>query len=140
VIKSLLSHGALLAPTNALHAAAAFVGGAPENQASRVEIIKFLIAQGCDVNKLEFAGEEAFVNHYRSRAYGTPLHYAAAWGWDSIVECLLRNGADMGVQARNYKKGIACGTPLEWAESNEPDEGMYNLRVLMLLGKGEEKL
>lgn len=139
MIKCLLAHGALLGPTNALHSAAAWLGG-PEEEPARAEIIEFLIAQGCDVNKLEYAGEEEFTKQYWPRAYGTPLHYAASWGSDQIVECLLRNCADKSLQAKNYKEGIECGTPLDWAETNEPDEGMYSRRVLALLRDGEEKL
>jgi ankyrin repeat protein len=138
MVKFLLNRGARLDISNALHVAAA--GGTSKDETERVKIIEFLLEKGMDINKLEFAGEEDFPKQYGSRAYGTPLHYAASWGWAEIVECLLKNGADPNIEAFCYKKNVHCGTALDWQKLSEPDEGTYSRRVLMLLGDKKDKL
>jgi ankyrin repeat protein len=140
IVQFLVNRGARLDISNALHAAAAAVGCSEEDQSERVKVIEFLLTQGMDINKLEFAGEEDFANQYWGRPYGTPLHYVASWGWPKIVECLLDNGADRDVHAVSYKSKVDYGTALDWQKSNDPDEGMYNRRVLVLLGGNEDKL
>lgn len=113
MVKFLLDRGARLEISNALHSATAAVGTGDENSTERVEIIAFLLEQGMDINKLEYAGEEDFAKQYWGRAYGTPLHYAASWGWPNIVECLLKNGADPEIEAVSYNRKVACGTALD---------------------------
>jgi len=138
ILQQLLEHGARLDISNALHAAAA--GHMEEDEIERVKIIEFLLEKGMDINRLEFAGEEDFPKQLRSRAYGTPLHYAAAWGWAKIVECLLKHGADPNIESFCYKTKQHCGTPLDWQRTNQPDEGCYSRRVLVLLGGKNEKI
>lgn len=50
-----------------------------------------------DVNKIEFAGEEEFILKYEKnkRAHGTPLHYAAAWGWNMTVEKIVKTWGEV---------------------------------------------
>lgn len=192
MVKFLLSRGARLENTNALHAAASdfsrcFIS-------TRLEVIAFLLKQGMDINKLEFAGEEEIPAAY-DRCYGTPLRkflnscrllarctwvfylrrlpftwlrdyykyftnaslllynhgtpsetgltqtdYAAAWGLPEIVEFLLQNGADPTIQGVCYKDGSACGTPVEWQPESAEEDGVYNPRVLVLLGGKQTKL
>ena len=138
ILQLLLQHGARLDISNALHAAAA--GHTDEDEMERVKIIEFLLEKGMDINKLEFAGEEDFLKQYGNRAYGTPLHYAAAWGWAKIVECLLKHGADPNIECFCYKTKKHYGTALDWQRNNEPDEGNYSRRVLVLLGGKNEKI
>jgi len=117
MVKFLLNHRARLDISNALHAAAA--GG--ENEWERVKIIHFLLKKGMDINKLEFAGDGDFPRQFGNRAYGTPLHYAAAWGWGENVECLIKNGADPNSEAFSYNTGKHRGTALDWHKSNDPE-------------------
>jgi ankyrin repeat protein len=138
MVKFLVERGAQLDISNALHAAAS--NHDEEDQPERVRVIEFLLDKGMDINKLEFAGDEDFTKQYWDRAYGTPLHYAASWGLSTIVESLLRHGADPNIQARAYQRNVDRGTALDWQRSNEPDEGMYNRRVLVLLGGINDKL
>lgn len=138
MVKFLLSRGARLDISNALHAAAA--GGTNEDDRGRVKVIEFLLEKGMDINRLEFAGEEDFPKQLRNRAYGTPLHYAASWGCAEIVECLLKNGADPNIESFCYKTKVHCGTALDWQNVSEPDEGTYNRRVRVLLGDKKDKL
>ncbi len=138
MVEFLLDRGARLDICYPLHAAAS--NPSEEGLAERVKIIEFLLKQGMDINQVEFAGEEDFANQYWNRAYGTPLHYAASWGLPEIVECLLKNGANPSIQALSYQGKVKCGTALDWQKSNEPDEGMYSRRVLVLLGDKKVKL
>jgi hypothetical protein len=138
MVKLLISRGARLDISNALHAAAA--GSTAEEEDERVKIIELLLEKGMDINRLEFAGEEEFPKQYRNRAYGTPLHYAAAWGWAGIVECLLKHGADPSIESICYKTKVRCGTALDWQKYSEPDEGTYSRRVLVLLGDKNAKM
>jgi ankyrin repeat protein len=99
IVKLLVERGAELDGTNTLHAAC----GRPMNEEEklkRVEIVKYLLEQGMDINNLEFAGDEDFTKQYRDRFFGTTLHYAVSWGLDNIVECLLEHGADPNIMAR----------------------------------------
>ena len=138
MVKLLISRGARLDISNALHAAAA--GSTAEEEDERVKIIELLLEKGMDINRLEFGGEEEFPKQYRNRAYGTPLHYAAAWGWAGIVECLLKHGADPSIESICYKTKVRCGTALDWQKYSEPDEGTYSRRVLVLLGDKNAKM
>ena len=90
LVRLMVDRGAPVDVSNALHAAAGAVDCRDEDQGERVKVIEYLLAQGMDINKIEFADEEDFANQYWDRAYGTPLHYVAAWGWPVIVECLLK--------------------------------------------------
>jgi len=140
IVQLLVDRGARLDISYPLHAAAAAVGRSEEDQGERVKVIEFLLAKGMDINRIEFAGEEDFANQYWSRPYGTPLHYAASWGRPKVVKCLLDNGADRDIHAVCHKRKTDYGTALDWQKSNEPDEGMYNRRVLVLLEGNKDKL
>mmetsp|Transcript_25642 Transcript_25642/g.51210 ORF Transcript_25642/g.51210 Transcript_25642/m.51210 type:complete len:471 (+) Transcript_25642:186-1598(+) len=54
----------------------------PGNENHRKEIVKILVEEGADVNKLDF-------HNY------SPLHYAVIWGWTEICEYLVEKGADI---------------------------------------------
>lgn len=70
---------------------------------------------------------------YQGRYYGTPLHYAAAWGYEDRVEALLKKGADTKVLGYSYVSKKRWGTPLDWQMINEEDEGCYSKRIRELL-------
>jgi serine/threonine-protein phosphatase 6 regulatory ankyrin repeat subunit B len=65
----------------------------------RLEVVKYLIEQGADVNKGNEGGER-------------PLHYASRHGHIEVMKILLENGANVS------EKGTGCGTPLRWAAEN----------------------
>ena len=54
----------------------------PGNENHRKEIVKILVEEGADVNKLDF-------HNY------SPLYYAVIWGWTEICEYLVEKGADI---------------------------------------------
>ncbi|KAH8602982.1 ankyrin repeat-containing domain protein [Bisporella sp. PMI_857] len=135
IFKLLLDHGASLENTNTLHAAA---GGVTDNPEEQVKIIEYLLSQGQDINRLEFAGDENFATEHGSRFYGTPLHYAAAWGNEERFECLLSHGADSSILGYNYTTKKHWGTALEWQEINEEDEGCYSARIRGLLSNKKQ--
>jgi ankyrin repeat protein len=131
IVKLLVERGATLEKTNALHAAAGGIGrGSPQE---RVKVMEFLLEKGFDINALEFAQEPEFPEQYESRIYGTPLHYAAAWGLDDRLEFLLQKGADPNILGYNYKTKEHWGTALDWQKLNEEDEGCYSERIRELL-------
>ena len=136
IFKLLLDRGAKLQGTYCLHAAAGGQGRSPDE---RIKIMRFLIEEkGVDVNKIEFADEKELPKEYAGRIYGTPLHYAAAWGFADRVEYLLEKGADPTLTGLNYETGDRWWTALEWQKINEEDDGCYSTRVLELLGDKKE--
>lgn len=54
----------------------------PGGDEERKNIVKLLVDEGADVNKLDF-------HNY------TPLHFAVIWGWTDIVEYLIEKGAEV---------------------------------------------
>ena len=85
-------------------------GGSPLHYAIgpfSVDIFKFLIASGADLNA-------------RDKKGSTPLHRAIEWGHEQNVELLLVNGADANVRNKKGK------TPLDIAL-------LYNRRELVKL-------
>ncbi|MBL8180072.1 MAG: ankyrin repeat domain-containing protein [Blastocatellia bacterium] len=76
-------------------------------------VIKLLVENGADVNAKTIPGAEsgAFMRDVRTKGE-TPLHRAAAYGDEAMIEYLLANGADL--QARD-----AYGTtPIGWASEH----------------------
>ncbi|KAJ3094090.1 hypothetical protein HK100_006281 [Physocladia obscura] len=131
IIKLLLARGAMLENTNALHAAA---GGVTDgDSAEQIKIMEFLLEKGLDINAIEFVVDASFPEQYEDRFYGTPLHYAAVWGWEDRFEFLLKKGADTKALGYSYKSKKQWGTPLDWQMLNEEDEGSYSKRIRDLL-------
>lgn len=112
----LLSCGANFNICNALHAVSAKVQR--DNHNKQLATIDFLLSKGLDVNKIEFEGNEAFLEQYDgvSMRRGTPLHYAAWVGNVPVARHLIRNGAK-----RDATDSKGDGTPLRWAKSCAQD-------------------
>ena len=131
IVKLLLSYGATLEKRNCLHAAA---GGSGRDPKAQIEVLKFLLDKGLDINKVQFQDDPEFPLRYASTAYGTPLHYAASWGYEDRFELLLNAGADPHVLAWNYVMKEECGTVLDWQMDEEEGGEGYSLRIRELLG------
>lgn len=73
-------------------------------------VVRLLVERGANVNARTIPGKEtgAFMRDVRTRGE-TPLHRAAAYGDEAIVEFLLENGADR--EARDAHGD----SPLSWA-------------------------
>ena len=73
-------------------------------------VLRLLLAHGANVNARTIAGREsgAFMRDVRTRAE-TPLHRAAAYGDDAMIELLLQRGADREALDANGD------SPLTWA-------------------------
>ena len=75
IAKILLSHGATLKHTSALHAAAAkYV------QADSIALMNLYLDNGVDINELLFEGRPVTGRRNGDNDYGTALHYAAREG------------------------------------------------------------
>jgi ankyrin repeat protein len=77
MIEMLLEHGAPIARTSALHAAAAF---------GRLETMRVLIKHGADLNEVDYEWNE-----------WTPMHFAASRCQDEAMELLEHSGARSNV-------------------------------------------
>jgi uncharacterized protein len=76
-------------------------------------VLKVLIENGADVNAKTIAGREtsAFMRDVRTKGE-TPLHRAAAFGDEVMIEYLLANGADREARDGNGD------SPLTWASEH----------------------
>lgn len=90
VFELLITHGARLEDSDALHSAA----GEREKRPGRVEMMAYLLELGMQINAL--GRREYPVSRRIGR--GTPLHAAVATQDIDRIEFLLRNGADTGVR------------------------------------------
>ncbi|MHC4880245.1 MAG: ankyrin repeat domain-containing protein [Planctomycetota bacterium] len=73
------------------------------------DCISLLIQHGADVNSTTIPGVVS-ANAFFLRTRGeTPLHRAAAWASQSVIELLLNAGADPAIQDANHER------PVEWA-------------------------
>lgn len=132
LVKLLLAYGAMLKGTNCLHTAAGGQGAV--NPQEQLDTMNFLLNQGLNINKVQFADDPAFPLRYGSRSYGTPLHYAAEWEYVDRVELLVERGADQMVKGWDYVANEVCGTALEWhLWRNECDGHEFNRRIRELL-------
>lgn len=89
--------------------------------------VKLLVENGADVNAKTIAGIEtgAFMRDVRTKGE-TPLHRAAAYADDQIIQYLLDHGAD------KEAKDVNEDTPLSWASQH-----LRPGTVLALLSYGE---
>ena len=76
-------------------------------------VIKLLVENGADVNARTIAGAEsgAFMRDVRTKGE-TPLHRAAAYGDEAMIEYLLEHGADK--EARD----VHGNSPISWASEH----------------------
>jgi ankyrin repeat protein len=96
VIPSLLiSHGATLKHTSALHAAASRSG----DDAS-IAMMKCLLEAGADINELEYEGWEKLPRGASHKDWGTALHTAAKEGSVSRARFLVEKGVNLGKKSR----------------------------------------
>jgi len=132
IFKLLLERGAKLDGTYCLHAAA---GG--QGRGEPIKIMEYLINErDFDVNEIEFVHEKKIMpEEWKDRRYGTPLHYAAAWGFEDRFEYLLSKGADPQIEGVYYKDGSRWGTALDWQKTNREGNGYWSPRILELLGE-----
>ncbi len=93
-------------------------------------VIRLLIEHGADVNARTVAGKEtgAFMRDVHTKGE-TPLHRAAAYADEAIIEYLLANGADRESQDFNGE------SPISWASQH-----LRPGAVLSLLSFGEHKI
>lgn len=91
----LLSKGATLKNTSALHAAADY----PDETKSLARM-DFLLNNGIDINEREFEGRPVPRRSSRVRDHGTALYAAAEYGEISRVRLLVERGADVALKSR----------------------------------------
>lgn len=111
VLKLLLSHGATVKNTSALHQAAF-----RDEDDVALDMLKLLLDSGAEIDELEF---QVFTNiplddSYRDR--GTALHIAAEKGHVDRAKLLIELGADLG------KRSESGYTAKDWAQINRQEE------------------
>ena len=90
IASHLISRGAVLKHTSALHAAVA-----RNNGADALPLLKLLLDSGIDVNELEYEGRDRLPREASLRDHGTALHKAAAVGSVETAKLLVERGADL---------------------------------------------
>ena len=85
-------------------------------------VLKLLVENGADVNARTIPGKEtgAFMRDVRTKGE-TPLHRAAAYGDEAMIQYLLDHGADK--QARD----IHGDSPISWASEHLRPGGILHL-------------
>lgn len=93
-------------------------------------VVRLLVERGANVNARTIPGKEtgAFMRDVRTKGE-TPLHRAAAYGDDAIIEFLLHNGADREGRDANGD------SPLSWAS-----EHLRPGSILALLSFGPHRI
>ena len=91
----LLSRGAVVKYTSALHAAVA-----RENDADALPLINLLLDHGIDVNELEYEGRDKLPREAGLSDHGTALHVAATEGSVERAKVLVERGADLEKKSR----------------------------------------
>lgn len=92
----LLSHGAKIQHTSALHSAARL----PTDELS-IPLLIFLLDQGIDIDELEFDGRPITGRSDGIRDHGTALHVAAKRGSVERLRILVERGADLAKKSKN---------------------------------------
>lgn len=92
--------------------------------------VRLLVERGCNVNALTIAGKEtqAFMRDVRTKGE-SPLHRAAAYADEAIIQFLIDNGANREQRDTNGD------TPLTWAS-----EHLRPGKILSLLTYGEHRI
>ena len=99
----LLSHGAVLKHTSALHAAVS-----RDNDAEVLPLMKVLLDNGIDIDELKYEGRDKLPRGASRRDHGTALQVAAVEGSVERARTLVERGADLmkvskdGYTARDY--------------------------------------
>ena len=91
----LLSRGAVVKHTSALHAAVA-----RENDTDALSLMNLLLDNGIDINELEYEGRDRLPREAGLSDHGTALHVAAAEGSVERAKVLVERGADLGKKSR----------------------------------------
>lgn len=106
----LLSHGATLKHTGALHGATARPGG----DELALEMMALLLDHSFDVNEWEYEGKGPYAipQYDLGRDQGTALHMAARTGFVDRARMLVAKGVDIG---KRSEKGF---TAKDWAQIN----------------------
>jgi len=119
----LLSHGATLKHTGALHGATARPGG----DELALEMMALLLDHGCDINEWEYEGKGPYsIPQYDlGRDQGTALHMAARKGFVDRARMLVAKGVDIG---KRSEKGY---TAKDWAQINGWEDVKEYLEAVM---------
>ena len=91
----LISHGATVKHTSALHTATYRRG----DEAS-IAIMECLLKAGIDINELEYEGQDKLPRSACHKDWGTALHTAAKEGSVPRARMLVENGVDLGKKSR----------------------------------------
>ncbi len=110
IAKILLSKGATLEHTGALHAAAAIPA-----EADSLALMNLYLDKGVDINELEFEGRPVTGRENFNKDHGTALHVAAEEGSVERVKLLVKRGANLKKLSKNGY------TARDWAQlDNKP--------------------
>ena len=116
----LLSHGAVLKHTSALHAAVT-----RNNDAEVLPLMKILLDNGIDIDELEYEGRDKLPREASLHDHGTALHVAAMEGSVERARLLMERGADlMKVSKNGY-------TARDWAQLYKKEEVKIYLESVM---------
>lgn len=123
VVRLLLSHGATLRFTGALHKATFRPG--PDNDKLALAIMTLLLDEGIDINEIEDEGVDRLPRSTIFGDRGTALHVAAREGYVARAKLLVERGADP------EKKSHQGYTAKDWAQINKQEDLKRYLEAVM---------
>jgi hypothetical protein len=144
IVKLLVDRGANLTNTNALHnAVIAHVSSRDSrSEEETVQVMEYLLSQGCDINRREFQGEDFIAPFtdadHRPRKFGTPLQYAVYHAYEESVKFLLEHGPDPTIPAYNSSTTEYYGTALDRIPSHKKPNERERLRSILILWMKEK--
>lgn len=111
-IDLLFTRGADIKRGQLLHSA--IIRQGPEEEV--IELVDLLLKKGAPINEIQYQNHPQNFGELNAFSLGTPLHYAAERGSQTLVSYLLKNGADQSIKNSIGKTAIEVAPHMKFSE------------------------